>query len=177
MESHQRTGLERFSEGAILISGMGILAMSLMVSYDALMRFFLDDPQLFVDELTSFLLVAVIFLGTGPTFYKGGHIRVDLVSNRLKPKNRSRLRIITLFIGIALLGIITYETMVSTLVAFRTGRLSAVMGYPLWIAMLFIPSGLVLMAFFMVVELIKEKRGKGERVQEGPPDISGEISH
>jgi TRAP-type C4-dicarboxylate transport system permease small subunit len=63
------------------------------------------------------------------------------------------------------------------MVAFRTGRLSAVMGYPLWIAMLFIPSGLVLMAFFMVVELIKQKRGKGERVQEGPPDISGEISH
>jgi len=46
MESHQRTGLERFSEGAIFISGLGILAMSLMVSYDVLMRFFLDDPQL-----------------------------------------------------------------------------------------------------------------------------------
>jgi TRAP-type C4-dicarboxylate transport system permease small subunit len=177
MENHQRTGLERFSEGAVLISGLGILAMSLMVSYDVLMRFFLDDPQLFVDELTSFLLVAVIFLGTGPTFYKGGHIRVDLVTNRLKPKNRRLLRVVTLLIGIVLLGIIAYETMVSTLVAFRTGRLSAVMGYPLWTAMIFIPSGLVLMAFFMVVELIKEMRGTGEKAQEGPQDISGEISH
>jgi len=177
MDSHKRTGLERFAEGTALISGLAILAMTLMVSYDVLMRFFLGEPQLFIDELTSFLLVVVIFLGTGPTFFKGGHIRVDLVTNRLQPRSRTRLRVSTLFIGIALLGIITYETTVSTMVAFQTGRLSAVMGYPLWTAMLFIPLGLVLMAFFMVVELAKEMRGKGEKGQERPPDISGEISH
>lgn len=141
------------------------------------MRYLLDQPQLFVDDLTCFLLVAVIFLGTAPTFYKGGHIRVDLVTSRLKPKSQTRLRAITLVIGIVLLGMIAYETMVSTLVAFQTDRVSAVMNYPLWIGMLFIPLGLILMAFFMAVGLVKETRAKREKSREEPKDISSEISH
>jgi TRAP-type C4-dicarboxylate transport system permease small subunit len=176
-DSHKRTGLERFSEGTILLVGFWVLAITLMVSYDVLMRYFLDMPQLFVDDLSSFLLVGIIFLGAGPVFYKGGHIRVDLLTSRLKPKTQSRLRVITLFIGIALLGIVAFETMVSTVVAFQTGRVSAVMVYPLWVAMLFIPLGLILMAFFMVVGLVKEMKGKAEKGHRDPKDISAEISH
>ena len=170
------TPLERFSDRAILITGLGILAITLLVSYDVLMRFFLNEPQLFVDDLSSFLLVAVVFLGTGPTFYKGGHIRVDLVTSRLRKKSQSRLRIVTLCMGLLLLGVIIYETMISTVAAFQTGRVSAVMAYPLWTAMLFIPCGLILMAFFFGVELLKEARGRGGRA-EGPKEISSEISH
>jgi TRAP-type C4-dicarboxylate transport system permease small subunit len=141
------------------------------------MRYFLDAPQLFVDDLTSFLLVAIIFLGTGPVFYKGGHIRVDLVTSHLKPKTQGRLRVITLLIGIALLSLVTIETMVSAMGAFQTGRLSAVMGYPLWVGMIFIPLGLILMAFFMFVGLIKELKGKIETSHKDPQDISPEIPH
>jgi C4-dicarboxylate transporter, DctQ subunit len=156
----QNVFLNRLSDSIVLLSGLAILAITLLISFDVLMRYFLDQPQLFVDEMTSFLLVFVIFLGTGPTFWKGGHIQVDLVISRLRYKTRSRLRILTLFIGLILLSIITYETLVSTLVAFRLGRVSAVMLYPLWIAMFFVPFGLILMAFFMAVNLIKEMRGK-----------------
>jgi TRAP-type transport system small permease protein len=170
-------GLGQFSEWITLITGLGVLAITLMVSFDVLMRYFLDEPQLFIDELTSFILVGVIFLGTGPVFYKGGHIRVDLVTSHLKPKTQRGLKVVTLLIGIALLGIITYETMVSTIMALKTGRVSAVMAYPLWIAMFFVPLGLILMSFFMVVGLVKEMRGKEGKDPRGPKDISTEISH
>jgi TRAP-type C4-dicarboxylate transport system permease small subunit len=176
-DGEKRNGLERFSDRIVLLTGLCVLAMTLMVSYDVLMRYFLDDPQLFVDDLTSFLLVAVIFLGAGPVFYKGGHIRIDLVTSHLKPKTQSRMRVFTLLIGIALLGIVIYETMVSTLGAFQTGRVSAVMNYPLWIGMIFIPLGLILMIFFMGVELVNAMKGRGEKGQEGRKDISSEISH
>jgi TRAP-type C4-dicarboxylate transport system permease small subunit len=176
-DSDKRTGLERFSDRIVLLTGLCVLAMTLMVSYDVLMRYFLDDPQLFVDDLTSFLLVAVIFLGAGPVFYKGGHIRIDLVTSRLKTKTQTRMRVITLSIGIALLGIVIYETMVSTMGAFQTGRVSAVMNYPLWMGMIFIPLGLILMIFFMVVELVKAMKGKAAKDREDRNDISMEISH
>jgi TRAP-type C4-dicarboxylate transport system permease small subunit len=176
-DSKKRNGLERFSERIVLLTGLGVLAMTLMVSYDVLMRYFLGDPQLFVDDLTSFLLVAIIFLGAGPVFYRGGHIQIDLVTSHLKSKTQSRLRVITLSIGIALLGIVIYETMVSTVSALQTGRVSAVMNYPLWVGMIFIPLGLILMVFFMVVELVKVKKGKAAKGREDRDDISMEISH
>ena len=174
--SPKPTSLERFSERLILITGLGILAITLLVSMDVLMRFFLNEPQLFVDDLSCFLLVAVVFLGTGPTFYKGGHIRVDLMTSRLKRRAQSRLRVVTLSIGIAILGVIIYETTLSTLAAFETGRVSAVMAWPLWPPMLFIPAGLVLMAFFLGVQMVRELT-KGGKAQPGPKELSSEISH
>ncbi len=170
----KRNGLERLSEWIILLTGLAVLAMTLMVSYDVLMRYFLGEPQLFVDDLTSFLLVAMIFLGAGPVFYKGGHIRIDLVTSHLKSKTQSRMRVITLFMGIAFLVVVIYETMVSTISALQTGRVSAVMNYPLWVAMIFIPLGLILMVFFMGVQLVNEMKGK---IEKGHEDIPMEISH
>ena len=177
MDSKKRNVLERFSEWIILLTGLAVLAMTLMVSYDVLMRYFLAEPQLFVDDLTSFLLVAMIFLGAGPVFYRGGHIRIDLVTSHLKSKTQRRMRVITLFMGIAFLIIVIYETMVSTVSALQTGRVSAVMNYPLWVGMIFIPLGLILMVFFMGVQLVNEMKGKVEKGREDAKDISMEISH
>ena len=160
-----------------MITGLGVLAITLMVSYDVLMRYFLDEPQLFIDELASFVLVGVVFLGNGPVFYKGGHIRVDLITSHLQVRTQSLLRVVALFVGIALLGIIIYETMLSTVEAFQIGRVSAVMAYPLWIAMLFVPLGLILMGFFMIVRLVKEISWKEEKEPKGSKDISTDISH
>ncbi len=176
-DSPKNSSLERFSERLILISGLGVLVITLLVSFDVLMRYFLDQPQLFVDELTSFILVGVIFLGSGPTFYRGAHIRVDLITSHLRPKFQTRLRVITLIIGIVLLGIIAHETWVTAVSAFQTGRISAVMAYPLWTAMVFVPLGLILMVFFMLVDLVKKARGGERKVQENPEDFSREISH
>lgn len=169
--------LSWLSQSIILISGMAVLVITLLISFDVLMRYFLDQPQLFVDELTSFLLVAVIFLGTGPTFQKGGHIQVDLLTSRLRSRTQDRMRILTLLIGILLLGIITYETWISTAVAFRLGRVSAVMLYPLWIAMAFVPLGLILMGLFMVVKLVSVVRGREDTKTAGSKDLPAEISH
>jgi C4-dicarboxylate transporter, DctQ subunit len=176
-DSKKRNGLERFSERIVLVSGLGVLVIALLVSYDVLLRFFFNEPQLFVDDLTSFLLVPIIFLGAGPTFYRGGHIRVDLLTNHLRPKAQRALRVITLFIGLALLMLIVYETLVSTWSAFETGRVSAVMNYPLWVAMIFIPLGLAIMAFFLFVGLMIEIQAKGGHRAESPQDVSREISH
>lgn len=166
-----RSPLERLSEAITLVTGATVLVTTLLITFDVLMRYFLNQPQLFVDELTSFFLVGIIFVGTGPTFYRGGHIRVDLVTNCLGPKNQRRLRIITLAVGLVLLGIIIRETFISTLAASRMGRVSAVMLYPIWIAMVWVPIGLTLMAFFMGVSFYREWRVKKGKESEG---FSGE---
>jgi len=154
--------LERLSEWIFLATGLAVLVITVLISYDVLMRYFLNRPQLFVDELTAFILVGVIFLGTAPTFHRGGHIRIDLVTSRLRQTTQRRLRLITLSVGIAMLGVVIYQTGISAWMAYTYGRVSAVMVYPLWIGMVLIPIGLFLMALFMVVNLLKEIRSKPE---------------
>jgi len=164
----------RLSGTIVFISGLAVLVITLMITVDVLMRFFFNKPQLFVDELSSFLLVGVIFLGTAPTFFKGGHIRVDLVTNRLQPQTQRKLRILTLIIGMGLLGIVTYETLLSSVVAYQLGRVSAVMLYPLWTAMLFIPLGLGFMTFFMGMNLRKELIARDDQRKDEAKEIPPE---
>jgi TRAP-type transport system small permease protein len=155
-EGSRSSFLERIARGVAFLSGLSVLAITLMITFDVLMRYFLNKPQLFVDELASLILILIIFGGSAYTFQKGGHIRVDLLTNRLGRRADRSLRIFTLLLGIVFLGIITQHTLVSSLVAYQLERLSMVMFYPLWIPMLLIPLGTGLMALVMVSALMGE---------------------
>jgi TRAP-type C4-dicarboxylate transport system permease small subunit len=146
------------SKAAALLAGFGVLAITGLITFDVLMRFFLDRPQLFVDELASFLQVFVVFAGLAYTFQIGGHVRVDLVTSILPRRARARLRVLTLVLGVIFLLVAMWVTAQSALVAYRYGRVSAVMLYPLWIPMALIPLGLGLMAVTMIVALARQAR-------------------
>ena len=70
----------RASKAAALLSGLATLALAVLISFDVLMRYFLNRPQLIVDEVGPFLLLLVIFGAAAQTFRVGGHVRVDLVT-------------------------------------------------------------------------------------------------
>jgi TRAP-type C4-dicarboxylate transport system permease small subunit len=160
------------SRAASLLGGLATLAITVLVAFDVLMRYFLDQPQLFVDEIASFLQVLVIFWGLAHTWEVGGHIRVDLVTSHLPGGVQAGLRVVTLAVGVAFLAIVSWVTGLSALTAYRYGRVSTVMLYPIWIPMALIPTGLGLMTLAMLVTLGRQGRaalGRRDRRQDVPP--------
>lgn len=143
---------------ASVLGGMAALAITGLVSLDVLMRYFVNAPLLFVDEIAGFLQLVIVFWGLAHTFRSGGHVRVDLVTSLLPPPARAWLRALTLAGGIAVLVVVIVVTWESTATAYRYGRVSSVMLYPLWVPMLLIPSGLALMALAMLVTLVRQVR-------------------
>ena len=161
--------------GAALLAGFATLAIVVLISYDVTMRYFFNDPQVFVDEVASFLEVLVIFGGAAYTFRTGGHVRVDLVTSHLRPAARAWLRLVTLALGVVFLAIVLWVTTQSALTAYRYGRVSAVMLYPLWLPMAVIPAGLALMALAMLGALVRQLRamlGPRSARDEVAPDTS-----
>ena len=165
--------MHRLATVAGLLAGFATLAIVLLVSYDVLMRSAFGQPQLFVDEVASFLQVLLIFGGAAYTFRVGGHVRVDLVTTLVRPAARAWLRVVTLALGVAFLAIVMWVTTQSTLTAYRYGRVSAVMLYPLWLPMAFIPAGLALLALAMALALVRQvgrALGPAARRDEVAPD-------
>ena len=161
---------------AALLAGFATLAIVLLISYDVAMRYFFDRPQIFVDEVASFLEVLVVFGGAAYTFRAGGHVRVDLITLLLAPAARARLRVFTLALGVVFLAVVIWVTTQSALTAWRYGRVSAVMLYPLWLPMLCIPAGLLLMALAMLAMLgrqVKAALGPRAARNEVAPDLGG----
>jgi TRAP-type C4-dicarboxylate transport system permease small subunit len=158
----------RASRAAGLLGGLAVLAITLLISLDVALRFFLNRPLLFVDEVASFLQLLVVFGGLAYTFLVGGHVRVDLVTARLPAAARARLRLVTLALGQGFVLAMAWVTAQSAVTAYRYGRVSAVMLYPLWVPMLAIPAGLLLLAAAMAVALGRQWRAL--RGRDGPPD-------
>ena len=150
--------IARLSWAAALLAGIATLAIAVCISADVLLRYFLNSPLLFVDEVASFLLVLVIFGGLAYTFLSGGHVRVDLITTHLPPALRAWLRAAGLALGIAFILIVSWTTLQSALTAYRYGRVSTVMLYPLWAPMLLIPAGLLLMSAVMLGALRRQLR-------------------
>lgn len=162
----------RVARSASTLAGLAVLVIVALITYDVLMRYFFNEPQLFVDELASFLQIVVIFGGLAYTFRTGGHVRVDLVTARLPPRARAWLRLVGLLGSLGFLVIVMWTTLQSTLTAYRYGRVSTVMLYPLWGPMLLIPLGLALLALVMLVALVQQVRLlRGPRPDEvSPPE-------
>ena len=169
--------MRRAADVAGLLAGFATLVIVVLVTYDVLMRHFFDQPQLFVDEVASFLQVLLVFGGAAYTFRVGGHVRVDLVTAHVRPTARAWLRLITLLLGIVFLAIVIWVTTQSAYTAFRYGRVSAVMLYPLWLPMACIPAGLVLLALAMVVALGRQVKlalgPAAQRDEVAPEDQTG----
>jgi C4-dicarboxylate transporter DctQ subunit len=167
----------RASKASALVSGLATLVLALLISFDVLMRYFFNRPQLIVDELGPFLLLLVIFGAAAQTYRVGGHVRMDLVTSHLPPAARAWLRLLNLALGLAFLAVVIWVTTQSALTAYRYGRVSAVLLYPLWVPMLLIPAGLLLMALCMVGTLRRQLRaalGPWDRRDEVPPSPEAE---
>lgn len=157
MRRRSRLGaIDGTSKALSFLGGLATLAMTGLITFDVLMRYFLNEPQLFVDEVVGFLQVLVVFWGLAYTFQSRGHIRVDLVTSHLPGPVRAWCRVVTLVLGIAIVGVLSWVTLESTLTAYRYGRVSTVMLYPLWPPMLLIPTGLALLAVVMLRTLWRQ---------------------
>src|SRR5207244_7532251 len=55
-----RRVIAKASRAAGLLAGVAVLVLAVLISFDVLMRYFLDRPQLFVDEIGPFLLLLVL---------------------------------------------------------------------------------------------------------------------
>jgi TRAP-type C4-dicarboxylate transport system permease small subunit len=161
----------RAARVAGLLAGFATLAIVLLISYDVAMRSFFNQPQLFVDEVASFLEVLVVFGGAAYTFCGGGHVRVDLLTGIAPRGVRAWLRVATLVLGVAFLLVVVWVTTQSAMTAYGYGRVSAVMLYPLWLPMLIIPAGLLLMALAMCSTLVRQVRAA-----RGPADARDEVA-
>ena len=64
--------------------GAGVVVlMMLVVAYSVVNRYILNTPITWTDELSGYLVVALVMLGAADALRRGDHISVDLITSRL----------------------------------------------------------------------------------------------
>jgi C4-dicarboxylate transporter, DctQ subunit len=80
----------------LALSALALLVSFALVVYSVAMRYLLNQPIPWVDELVGYLLVAIVMLAAADALRRGEHIAVDIITERLGPRGRT----ITAFSGL-----------------------------------------------------------------------------
>lgn len=78
-----------------VLAGILLIVMMLSVNFEVAMRYFLGSPTKWVMDVTQSILLYITFLGTAWVLKREGHVKMDMVINRLKPRTQAMVNIIT----------------------------------------------------------------------------------
>jgi C4-dicarboxylate transporter, DctQ subunit len=81
---------------------------TLSVCAEIILRDFFNNPTLWVVEVNDYILLYATFLGAAWVLKKEGHIKMELILDRLKPKFRAMANAIISIIGALALGLVAW---------------------------------------------------------------------
>ena len=139
------------------MAAYAVLVMTLIVTYDVVARFLLGAGTKWATELTSYLMVAVVFFALAYTLREGSHIRITFLFVRLprRVQDWSKLILSILFLGYtALLGWLGWDNAIASFTFKTTSRTG--MDFVLWPYQLFIPLGLALLSLLLIRNIYTE---------------------
>jgi tripartite ATP-independent transporter DctM subunit len=135
------------------LAGAAIAFLGLATVYDVVARYAFNRPTEWATEISTYLLIAAVFLGAARTHLAGGHVRVDLLVLLLRDAARRHLLLTAAWIGFLVVAIMAWQSALMVLSDYRNGsRLFSLLLTPTWMPKLPIAIGLALLAAALVVE-------------------------
>jgi len=116
---------DKFADLIGAVTSMAIVLMIMNVTYDVVMRYFFKSGSIAMQEMEWHLFSVVILLGMAYTLKEDGHVRVDLIYDRLSTKKKAMINmvgVITFIYPLAILiGLASVPFVVET---FLSGEIS-----------------------------------------------------
>lgn len=130
------------SDIGIAISGVAMLVSLALVVYGVVLRYAINRPQTWLDEMVGYLLVATVMLGAADALRQREHIAIDIVTGRLNAGKRFWVAVLAMLAvaATALLfivegwGAVAFSKMVDM-------RSTGYLDMPIWTMQLLIPIG------------------------------------
>src|SRR5262245_28723915 len=124
----------------------GALAFaSLLLFVNVVLRYWFLAPISWAEELTLYVMVWIVFVGSSVAIRTRGHIAIDLLPLVLSPAGRRRLAIFIALTVLAFLAVFFHYSLEHTLRVRISGQVTPVMQGPMWLAYLAMPVGSALM--------------------------------
>lgn len=152
------TGLSALAAGIAAVLVIGMLAI---MGYGVAQRYFLGTPVTWTDELTGYLVVAIVMFGAAETLLRGEHINVDLLTAKRSGTAKKIIEIWGNAAVICVAVVLLIATRATLSYSYNFAILSN--GYlevPMWIPQSSMLVGGVLLLLAAVVRTIALLRGK-----------------
>ncbi len=97
-------------------------AITVLISCDILGRALFNSPVIGVPEIVKVSVVAIVWLQMSHTLKIGGHIRSEVILNRLSPRGRALVNFFSSILGAFIFGFLVYAGWDNMIEAWRIGE-------------------------------------------------------
>lgn len=140
------------------ISGVGLLALMVVMASDVIGRYFLKHPISGAYELVEYLMAIFVPCCVAYSAERKCHVGVDILVERLAPKTRLLVDIVTQAITIVLVCVVVRQGWIGFSEALSSTMKSAVLQIPNAPFLLSVPVGFAAFAFFLFIHLLQSIR-------------------
>lgn len=150
--------------------GWIILIISVLIGYDAVMRYVFSSPSEWVSESSVYGFAVFSLLGSGYVQLCKSHIRTDVISSQLPPRFQNYLSVFYFFpCAIVVLAMLYAGWDIFWMALTQYHQRAGTLMWPLWPYLLTIPIGTVLVLAQLLADLIKDIR----RISAMQPEQAG----
>jgi TRAP-type C4-dicarboxylate transport system permease small subunit len=92
MKKTYRRAMQRLYLGCIVLSGLGMVAITLIIPSGVFMRYVMNDPLQWPEPAAVIMMVAFSFIGGAAVFRANQQIAVEALMNAVGPKSRAAMQ-------------------------------------------------------------------------------------
>ncbi len=149
----------RLSGASVYIAIVSLLLLVLVVTLGVITRYVFNRPLIGGDEIASYCMLLVVFLGLAQTLAEEGHIRIDILVRFLGPRAQAVVECMAYTLGV--LFTVFLATAVFTRIENFWVRNTVSIGgtgMPLYLPALALLLGAVMLALMMLVNALRSLR-------------------
>jgi len=148
---------------AAYLAGIVLLLLALLTTADVVGRYFFNAPIIGVFDLTHFSVLIMVFLGLGYCGFRGGHVAIELLYDRLNRRTARILDRLINLIGCILFVVIAWQSVVQSIDVKEYGEASQLLLIPYYPFYWLLALGALLFAWVMALRVaIPESEEQGE---------------
>jgi TRAP-type C4-dicarboxylate transport system permease small subunit len=155
-----RQAMERLYLGCMVLSGLALVAITLMVPVGVFMRYVMNSPLSWPEPASVVLMLIFSFIGGAAVYRANVHVAVEALINAVGPKVRTAmLHFVDVCMGVTALFMVGYGIHLCVITRFST-----MAEFP-WLSVAYVYSPIPISGFLILLFLI-------ERVWLGTPPKS-----
>jgi len=138
------------------LSSLFMIFITILIGLEVLLRSVFDTTTHISTEYSTYFFIALVSLGLAYTMREDGHIRITLLTGRLKGKARKIQEISTTVLALIISVFLFYHTVLMTYETYSLGmKADTVSETPLYIPQLAIPVGILLLIFQLIDRILE----------------------
>jgi TRAP-type C4-dicarboxylate transport system permease small subunit len=155
--SSLRKRLERIGDlvarTCLVVAAIGLFIIVGINGANVVSRYFFGMAWSWAEEAMLFLLVLAVFAGAVTATWRGAHMQLEMLLERLPPRWQRVAIIFAAFSGVAVLGVLSASSFQVVSLLYRFGQKSTALEFPMWIPQGCVSAGFVLIAMMMLLRL------------------------